>query len=329
MLCILYVNFVGMLLGIAAMLVERMLPFTWPRRWIWCVVIAISMAVPPIYRANHTSILADVVTPRSVTDHANHRSTGIAGAEQPTVWARLESMNGPIQPIWLTLSVTLIMLGLANALRIWRVTSSRNMRGGQGAIIDDVRVMVTESVGPATVGLWRSLVVVPRWVLALPGVQRRYILRHEEEHRRAHDAHLLFVASLSLLLLPWSLALWWQLRRLALAVELDCDSRVVRALGNPNVYGELLFKVAQASSRGPSLQPAFLGAGSLERRLTALIAPTQLRNLQRFLLPIAAVALLMLALSMPHPVISNGSNAAHVTTTPATTQTLATHNPVQ
>ena len=37
--------------------------------------------------------------------------------------------------------------------------------------------------------------------------------------------------------MPWNLALWWQLRRLRLAVEMDCDNRVVAALGDPNPYG--------------------------------------------------------------------------------------------
>ena len=164
-------------------------------------------------------------------------------------------------------------------------------------------------MGPATVGVLRSRVLVPQWVLALPRVQRRYVLRHEEEHRSSHDSLLLFVASLTLVVAPWNLALWWQLRRLRLAVEMDCDNRVVSALGNPSAYGELLFKVAQAASRGPRLQPAFLGAGMLERRLIALVAPTPLRHVHRFLLPAVAAGLLYLVVSMPHPFLILKSTA--------------------
>jgi beta-lactamase regulating signal transducer with metallopeptidase domain len=121
---------------------------------------------------------------------------------------------------------------------------------------------------------------------------------------------LLFLASLPLILMPWNLAMWWQLRRLCLAVELDCDNRVVAALGDATAYGELLLKVAEAGSRGPRLQPAFLGGmGSLERRLTALLAPTPLRHLQRFLLPAVALGLLFVVLVMPHPVLGKGSHA--------------------
>ena len=119
--------------------------------------------------------------------------------------------------------------------------------------------------------------------------------------------------------MPWNPALWWLVRRLCLAVELDCDNRVVKALGDAPAYGELLLKVAQAANRGPRLQPAFLGGmGSLERRLTALVAPAPLRHAQKFLLPAAAMALLLLVLWMPHPVLGSASNghAAMAATTP-------------
>ena len=53
MLCILYVNLITACFGIAALLVERALPTAWPRRWIWCGAIAVSMALPGIYRAHH------------------------------------------------------------------------------------------------------------------------------------------------------------------------------------------------------------------------------------------------------------------------------------
>ena len=161
---------------------------------------------------------------------------------------------------------------------------------------------------PATVGVLRSRVIVPRWVLALPAMQRRYVLRHEEEHRRAHDAQLLFVASLALVLMPWNLAMWWQLRRLCLAVEMDCDTRVVSALGDAHAYGNLLLKVAEAETRGLRLQPAFLGVGSLERRLRRLVAPTSLGRSQRFLLPALALALLLLVVVMPHPILRHESH---------------------
>src|SRR2546423_6825248 len=138
-------------------------------------------------------------------------------------------------------------------------------------------------------------------------MQRRYVLRHEEEHRRAHDAHVLLFYSLPLLLMPWSLALWLQLRRLALAVELDCDNRVVAALGDATAYGELLLTVAQASNGGPRLQPAFLGGiGSLERRFRALGSPDPLGPQPKFLLTALGAALAVNVLLVAPPIPKPG-----------------------
>ena len=319
MLCILYVNAVGICLGLAALFLERTLPATSSRRWVWCVVIPISVVLPGYYRAHHTWSVASAWEQQAAQTPLGHAlGTPLLTLLDPGWWAHLESYDSTINRLWLTASAVLILWGLASAWRVSHVVRrSRRTRGDANApaIVDGVSVVVTDSVGPATVGFWRSRVLVPRWVLALPSVQRQYVVRHEEEHRRAHDARLLFVASLPLILMPWNLALWWQLRRLCLAVEMDCDNRVVASLGNATAYGELLLKVAQAASRGPRLQPALLGGvGTLERRLTALLAPTPLRHIQRFLLPAVALGLLFVVLSMPHPILGRGQHA-HVTAT--------------
>lgn len=318
MLCILYVTAAGTLLGIVGLLIERVLPATAARRWIWCAAIPTSVILPGLYRTHH---------PWSITGATAQQAAGLPigpalrtaslTALDTGLWARVETWNPTINKLWLFASGVLIIWGLANAMRVSDVVSESRRRRRHSAgpeIIDGIPVLVTDQIGPATVGLWRSSVLIPRWVLALPRTQRQYVVRHEEEHRRAHDARLLFVASLPIILMPWNLALWWQLRRLCLAVEMDCDNRVVSALGDANAYGQLLFKVAEASSHGPRLQPAFIGGvGTLERRLTALLAPTPLRHIQRFLLPAAAIALLFVVLSMPHPVLEHGKHT-HVTT---------------
>ncbi len=313
MVCILYVIAIGTLLGMVGVLVERVLPpTTTSRRWIWCAVIAVNLAIPGIYRTQHKSSVTEVLEQQVVPSHLGHTvGTASLNALNEGWAARIESLNPMLNRIWLITAGILVLWGVATAARVYFLVARSRSQSLSGApsVVDGIQVLVTDSIGPATVGVLRSRVVVPQWVLALPRVQRRYVLRHEEEHRSSRDSLVLFVASLTLILAPWNVALWWQLRRLRLAVEMDCDNRVVSALGDANAYGELLFKVAQAASRGPRLQPAFLGAGMLERRLIALVAPTQLRQVQRFLLPAVAVGLLFLVLSMPHPFLEAKSTA--------------------
>jgi len=323
MLCILYVNAVGVLLAAVGLLIERMLPAAAARRWIWCAIIPMSIAVPGFYRAHHNWIVADVSVQQSVP-HEPSRSLAMASLTpiDRAWWAQTQSYNESINRVWLTISAILLVWGVANALRVAvLVSASRRKQWIRApAVVDGVPVVLTEQLGPATVGVLRSRVLVPRWVLALPGMQRRYVLRHEEEHRRAHDADVLLFASLPLLLMPWNLALWWQIRRLSLAVEMDCDNRVVAALGDAPAYGELLLTVAQAASRGPRLQPAFLGGmGSLERRLTALIAPTPLRRVQRLVLPALAIGLLFVVAWMPHPILGPDCKSSDAIASASTT----------
>jgi hypothetical protein len=301
MLCILYVTTIGFLLGLVGLLVERMLPPAAPRRWLWCAIIPVSLFLPGYYRIHHAMPVAELPDPAAHADALRQTWTTAAGLD---FWARVESWNGMINLLWHIASAALILWGLAGAWRVWRIRRGAHA----GSTVDGIDVLVTPSTGPATVGLLRSRVVVPRWVLGLPALQRGYVVRHEDEHRRAHDAALLFLASLTLVLAPWNLALWWQLRRLHLAVELDCDTRVVEALGDATAYGETLLAIAQAATRGRRLQPALLGVGSLERRLVALVAPAPLRRHERWLAPVLVAAILLVVLALPHPIIEH---AAH------------------
>jgi bla regulator protein blaR1 len=318
MLCILYVTVVGICLGVVGLLVERMLPPTAPRRWIWCLLIPISMVLPGYYRWHHNWSVVPALEQQQASAPLGHT---LGASSLPLFdlgwWAQTESYDADINRLWLIISGMLVIWGLTSAMRVSQIVSASHQatrHARQPTIVDGIPVVVTDVAGPATVGLLRSRVLVPRWVLALPGMQRRYVVRHEEEHRRAHDARLLFVASLPLLLMPWNLAMWWLLRRLCLAVEMDCDNRVVAALGDANAYGELLLKVAQATNRSPRLQPALLGVGTLERRLTKLLEPAPVRQIQRFMLAVVVLGLMGVVLWMPHPIVGSGHHT-HVATT--------------
>jgi hypothetical protein len=103
------------------------------------------------------------------------------------------------------------------AARPWPVTA-----------LEGVEVAVSEGVGPAVLGILSPRIVVPRWLLEEAAQRRSAVLAHESEHLRAHDGRLLLAALLLVALLPWNLPLRWLWRRLRLAIEVDCDARVVR-----------------------------------------------------------------------------------------------------
>jgi TonB family protein len=114
--------------------------------------------------------------------------------------------------------------------------------------------------------------VLPEWIFSLDTALRALVLRHEVEHRSARDPYLLFGAAVAVVLMPWNLALWWQARRLRLAVEMDCDARVLRADPRPERYGLLLMTMAHRRSLAPSLFAPMLSEPTtqLERRIVAM-----------------------------------------------------------
>src|SRR5687768_18109889 len=104
---------------------------------------------------------------------------------------------------------------------------------------------------------------------------RRIIVAHETEHRQARDPLLAAVALIAVAAFPWNAALWWQLRRLRLAIEIDCDRRVVSRLGHdPHAYGMVLLATRERASHvTPALAMAMAAMRSeLGRRVEALVA---------------------------------------------------------
>ena len=325
-LCILYFLLVGAWLGAAGQLVERALSAAMARRWIWCLTIVGSMALPMVLSVRHSSHVI------GLWGHELLRipSAPVVGADashslRHQLLDCAAGYGAIIRQLWFGAALILLAWGVLSAWRLHRLVRSQHAGSSERHVVDGVPVTLTDSLGPATAGLWRPRVLLPRWVLALPAERRRYVVRHEDEHRLTHDAALLAVASVLVALMPWNVALWWQLRRLRLAVEIDCDRRVVAALGDAVGYGALLLDVADASSRGPRLQPALLGgSGMLERRLTALVSRRRRGIVEWVLSPLAAVGLVVVVLSVPHPEMGRDATRRSGTSGP-THQVLAPH----
>ncbi|HEY6159113.1 MAG TPA: M56 family metallopeptidase [Gemmatimonadales bacterium] len=162
-------------------------------------------------------------------------------------------------------AVALALLGAGLRLAAWR-------RRWRVTTLDGRTVLVSDNVGPAVVGVWRPQVVLPAWSLELRSGERRLMLLHEDEHVRARDPWLRAAGAALLALAPWNPALWWQVRRLRLAVEMDCDARVLARGGDTPEYAELLLRVGERRARLP-LGAAALGepVSFLGRRIRRLV----------------------------------------------------------
>jgi beta-lactamase regulating signal transducer with metallopeptidase domain len=167
---------------------------------------------------------------------------------------------------WALLSAGLLAVGLATQRRAARARRRWEIREVAGA-----RVRVSPTAGPAVLGVRHPEVVVPRWLLEESDEARRLVVLHEQEHIRARDPQLLAAGCVLAALLPWSPASWWMLSRLRLAVETDCDRRVLRQGVSTAGYGSLLIRLAGRGS-DPFLGLAAPAATplTLEKRLRAM-----------------------------------------------------------
>jgi beta-lactamase regulating signal transducer with metallopeptidase domain len=181
--------------------------------------------------------------------------------------------NVPLAILWCVMSIAMLILVSIVYLRVWKARHDWSIVDFSGQ-----RVRVAPHAGPAVIGLFRPEIVVPRWVLDAQLEDSRLIVMHEMEHRAARDPLLLAAVWALVALFPWHPGAWYCLARTRLAIELDCDARVVGHGASLRTYTQLL--VNQARLRLGAPMHMWLGATSLlepsshlERRLRAMIIP--------------------------------------------------------
>jgi beta-lactamase regulating signal transducer with metallopeptidase domain len=194
------------------------------------------------------------------------------------------SLDALLLVLWAFFSLVMLLRLLHGAAQLQRLR-----RGWRPGMLDGTAVLIAETTGPAVVGFTRLETVLPRWVLDFDVASRALLLQHEREHVRSGDPWLLLLATLARIAMPWNMALWWVVHRLRLAVEVDCDRRVLRAGADPRAYAALLLRVGERrTGRGLVWVSAFAEPRSfLERRIVAML-PGQRSS--RALLSVAAVA---------------------------------------
>jgi TonB family protein len=177
----------------------------------------------------------------------------------------LPVLDRVVVAIWLVVSLLLLL----RYLLAWRAV--RALRdASEHAVVDGVRVLLSNEIGPAVVGVREASVLVPRAVLDLDAPLRALVLRHEEEHRRARDTWLLLALAIAVAALPWNLPLWWIAHRARLSLEVDCDARVLAAGGDATRYVQVLLLAAQRTSAAPLTPMLVASRTHLERRIVAM-----------------------------------------------------------
>ena len=283
---------IGVLFMVAGLAAERLLTLGGrPTRWVWIVT------------GVATSALSVLRMPGGAPDQAAPPPGHVPALLEPLALAVardsiLRSFDDVLVLGWVVLSSLLVVTVLFAFARL--VREGKSWRPGS---LGDRSVLWSRDTGPTIVGLLQPRVVLPAWVRAAGASEKELILAHEEEHIRAGDALLRFLMTLPLFVFPWNPALWLQRLRLGLAVEMDCDRRVMRRMPKRrDTYGNLLLRVSAGQSGLHRLALVSLSEGrsQVDRRIRRLLenAP-RARRIQAVLLLLGAAAIVALAVMFP------------------------------
>ncbi len=256
-----------------------------PRRTAWAAAMLLSVLLPAamIYLARPAEI-RNVPVPVADPDvpYTNPEPADIAESPAARLSAQaLSSANVATRSAWKLPRPSDRLL-----ITVWMVTSSvlalyllganlllrRRMKGWHNATVQDHESSSARSPVPHCSVRSRRGLVVPRWLLLQPHGIQALILQHEQQHVLARDALLIMAGLVAIVAVPWNLPLWWQLRRMRQAIELDCDARVLGAGAEANVYAEVLLAITQRSTRIPAGALAMSEpVHALERRIANLL----------------------------------------------------------
>lgn len=296
---------VAVLLGAAGLAFERVAGARrLPRRAVWAAALTLSVTlsllstvVPHFSRARADQAIPVLSPTIARNSEATVIPSGPAAPMKPlrishvienfptTVLASAQIENA-LRWLWLFASAGLVALYATLSLQLWAAA-----RRWQRNTIEGHEVWVTGNMGPAVVGFLRPRILMPRWVLEAPQGIRAFVLTHEQEHIRAGDQWLVLLGLLVIAAAPWNLPLWWQLRRMRFAIEVDCDARVLSLRADPRAYGEALLSIGQRQSFTPVMAIALTEpASQLLRRIRIMTSSLPKRG-TRFIGTVLGAAL--------------------------------------
>jgi beta-lactamase regulating signal transducer with metallopeptidase domain len=300
-----YVVAVSLLLGCAALVAERGARLTkTTTRWYWLAAILASLLIPTVVASVSvqlpnivgTAAAEKIVVLRDATSIPLTPITWLfAGDGEP---GDRQSLDSLLKNAWLLVSTGMLLVLVVNGVQLYR--RKRIWRRGE---MTGAMVYVAPDVGPAVVGFLHPSIVVPAWLVESSPRTQASVMAHERAHLDANDPQLFTIALCLLVFMPWNLPLWWQLRRLRHAIEVDCDARVLGGGTDAADYGETLIAVGERQSSYIGAVAAMSESPSLlEQRIRIMISkPAKFWQITSTALGCLSLALVAMAAQVSPP----------------------------
>jgi bla regulator protein blaR1 len=146
-------------------------------RWIWIAVIVASLLIPTVIASVSVQMPAmfdvavshKVVAIREVTTSRLSPASWLAA--DSVYQAKVRNWDPIVRYAWLVASGLMLAALVASGVMLFR-----RVRTWRGVTLAGTQVYVADNVGPAVVGLLRSRIVVPAWLLSAPQSQQLSVI---------------------------------------------------------------------------------------------------------------------------------------------------------
>lgn len=256
----------------------------WPAWQLWSDAGAGFAAAPLLSAAFSSGVIRD-----AAASGAAGMQAGIVAISATAIAMALAVLatGAAVRLAWIGLgAIKLRAIRLASEPAIELLAIARPLQDEIGATAD---IRFSDAVGsPATIGVWRPLVLVPRRICSLPPAVQRAVLCHELLHVRRRDWLPALVEEV------WCAVLWFHpaarvlASRLGLARETLVDEATIARTRDRRAYAAALLEFA-ADRPGPLGATALIGRRHLERRIS-LIAQEVSMSRSSLALRLAAAA---------------------------------------
>jgi polysaccharide export outer membrane protein len=150
------------------------------------------------------------------------------------------------EPDWRMLLLGIYLVGAITFLARLAVGTLLTVKVIRGAFLQDGQLTSSFCASPATVGIIRSVVVLPVMWTEWPPQQLEAVLLHEREHVRRHDPLIQWLALLNRAVFWFHPLAWWLQQRLAALAEECCDDAVLAGGHDAHDYSAYLLELARS-----------------------------------------------------------------------------------
>jgi len=248
---------------------------------VWTAVVVV-MLLLPIFVAWGPELALPLLSPDAASTlrlPAADRIAAAASSEIP-IESPFDADRAPRRITWATAASAVYAVGVGFFLLRLALGVRRARVLRRGAVHVSGRLTHSACVTPMTVGVVAPAVILPPDWPNWDEAELSAVLTHEEEHERARDPLVGFVALLNRAIFWCHPLAWWLVREIGRLSEEACDAVVISRGHDSHVYSTCLLRfarrVAAAGSRIAPIATAMPGSG-LQNRLVRLSDPQPMR----------------------------------------------------